>query len=135
MKTTLLSFLCFLFLSACQAPPIEEYAVIPEPQEINYTPGFLKMSNQPVIAYSGDLANEAQLLQMALSADFSMNATVKGNGKGDINLIIDPAVLPDKKEGYQMEVTSGKVYVKANSSAGILNGVQTLRQIIYTKRW
>lgn len=133
MKTTLLSFFLFLFLGACQAPPIEEYAVIPQPQEISYTPGFLKMSNQPVIAYSGGLANEAQLLQMALSSDFSMDATVKGSGSGDINLIIDPAVLPDKTEGYQMEVTSGKVYVNASSSAGILNGVQTLRQIIKEK--
>lgn len=133
MKTNLLISLCFVFLSACQAPPVEEYAILPQPQEIAYTPGFFKMGNQPVISYSGDLVNEAQLLQTALSSDFSMEATVKDVGKGDINLMIDPAVLPDQLEGYQLEVNSGKVTIKANAPAGILNGVQTLRQIVKEK--
>lgn len=133
MKTNILTFLCFVFLCACQAPPVEEYAIIPQPQEISYTPGFFKMGNHPVISYSGDLNNEAGLLQKALSSDFSLSATVKDTGKGDINLILDPAVLPDKPEGYQLEVSSGKVEIKAGTPAGILNGVQTLRQIIKEK--
>lgn len=133
MKTNILTFFCFVFLCACQAPPVEEYAIIPQPQEITYTPGFFKMGNHPVISYSGDLNNEAGLLQKALSSDFSLGATVKDTGKGDINLILDPAVLPDKPEGYQLEVFSGKVEIKAGTPAGILNGVQTLRQIIKEK--
>ena len=63
----------------------------------------------------------------------SSGATVKDTGKGDINLVLDPAVLPDKPEGYQLEVSSGKVEIKAGTPAGILNGVQTLRQIIKEK--
>lgn len=133
MKTNLLVSLCLVFLCACQAPLVEEYAIIPQPQEITYTPGFFKMGNHPVISYSGDLNNEAGLLQKALSSDFSLSATVKDTGKGDINLILDPAVLPDKPEGYQLEVSSGKVEIKAGTPAGILNGVQTLRQIIKEK--
>ena len=133
MKINVLVFLCFVFLCACQAPPVEEYAIIPQPQEVNYTPGFFKMGNRPVISYSGDLNNEAGLLQKVLSSDFSLSATVKDTGKGDINLILDPAVLPDKPEGYQLEVSSGKVEIKAGTPAGILNGVQTLRQIIKEK--
>lgn len=133
MKINVFVFLCFLFLCACQAPPVEEYAIIPQPQEITYTPGFFKMGNHPVIFYSGDLNNEAGLLQKALSSDFSLGATVKDTGKGDINLVLDPAVLPDKPEGYQLEVSSGKVEIKAGTPAGILNGVQTLRQIIREK--
>lgn len=133
MKINVLVFLCFVFLCACQAPPVEEYAIIPQPQEVNYTLGFFKMGNRPVISYSGDLNNEAGLLQKVLSSDFSLSATVKDTGKGDINLILDPAVLPDKPEGYQLEVSSGKVEIKAGTPAGILNGVQTLRQIIKEK--
>ena len=133
MKTNILTFLCFVFLCACQAPPVEEYAIIPQPQEITYTPGFFKMGNHPVISYSGDLNNEAGLLQKILSSDFSLSATVKDTGKGDINLVLDPAVLPDKPEGCQLEVSSGKVEIKAGTPAGILNGVQTLRQIIKEK--
>lgn len=122
-----------LFLSSCQTPPVEEYSILPQPQEISYTPGIFKMSKQPVIAFAGDLGDEAQLLKMALSSDFQMEPTVKGSGKGDINLELDPAVLPDKKEGYRMDVASGKVTIKANSKEGILNGVQTLRQVIKEK--
>ena len=133
MKTNLLISLFLVLLCACQAPPVEEYAVIPQPQEISYTPGFFKMGGDPAISYSGDLNNEAQLLQAVLSSDFSVEATLKDSGKGDINLMLDPTVLPDKPEGYQLEVTSGKINIKANSSAGILNGVQTLRQIIKEK--
>lgn len=132
MRTNLLISLCFLFLCACQAPPVEEYTIIPQPQEISYTPGFFKMSNQPVISYSGDLVNEAQYLQNALAADFSVNATLK-EGKGDINLVLDPTVLADKPEGYQLEVASGKIAIKSSTPAGVLNGVQTLRQIIKEK--
>lgn len=133
MKTNLLISLFLVLLCACQAPPVEEYAVIPQPQEISYTPGFFKMGGDPAISYSGNLNNEAQLLQAVLSSDFSVEATLKDSGKGDINLMLDPTVLPDKPEGYQLEVTSGKINIKANSSAGILNGVQTLRQIIKEK--
>lgn len=133
MKLVSIFSLSIFFLSACQTPPVEQYTILPQPQEISYTPGFLKLGNQPVIAFSGDLENEVQLLKMALSSDFSMEATVKGSGKGDINLELDPTVLPDKKEGYQMDVASGKVSIKANSKEGILNGVQTLRQAIKEK--
>lgn len=132
MKSNFLVILCFLFLCACQAPPVEEYMIIPQPQEISYTPGFFKMSNQPVISYSGDLVNEAQYLQNALATDFSVNATLK-EGKGDINLVLDLAVLPDKPEGYQLDVASGKIAIKSSTPAGVLNGVQTLRQIIMEK--
>lgn len=133
MKSNFLVILCSLFLCACQAPPVEEYTLIPQPQEIIYTPGFFKMSNRPVIAYSGNLNNEAQLLQTALATDFSVDPTIKDTGRGDINLVLDPAVLPDKPEGYRLEVTSGKVNIKANAPAGIFHGIQTLRQIIEEK--
>lgn len=132
MKINLSISLFFLLLCACQAPPVEEYAIIPQPQEINYTPGFFKMTNHPVISYSGDLANEAQFLQNALTADFSVKPTIE-EGEGAINLILDPTILPDKPEGYQLEVISGKIMIKSNTSVGILNGVQTLRQIIKEK--
>ena len=134
MKSSLLISLCLVFLCSCQELPIEEYAVIPQPAEIAYTSGFVKLKSQPVVAYPSELANEAQLLQSYLSSDFSAEVVLKENGgKADITLLLDPAVLPDKKEGYVLDATSGKILVKANSPAGILNGVRTLRQVIKEK--
>lgn len=135
MKSSLLISLCLVFLCSCQELPIEEYAVIPQPAEIAYTSGFVKLKSQPVVAYPSELANEAQLLQSYLSSDFSVGAVLnEGGGKADITLQLDPTVLPDKKEGYVLDAISGKVMIKANSPAGILNGVQTLRQVIKRKR-
>ena len=134
MKSSFLISFCLAFLCSCQEPPVEEYAVIPQPADIVYTPGFVKLKIQPVVAYPVELANEAQLLQSYLSSGFSADAVLKeGGGNADITLQLDPAVLPDKKEGYVMDATSGKIVIKANSPAGILNGVQTLRQVIKEK--
>ena len=41
--------------------------------------------------------------------------------------------MADKPEGYQLEVASGKIAIKSSTPAGVLNGVQTLRQIIKEK--
>ena len=126
--------LSLLFVCSCQEPPVESYAVIPQPAEIAYTPGFVKLKQQPVVAYSPALANEAQMLQSYLQTDFSLEATLEeGAGRGDILLELDPSVLPDRKEGYILEAASGKITIKANDPAGVLNGVQTLRQIIKEK--
>ena len=134
MKSSILISLCLVFLCSCQELPIEEYAVIPQPAEIAYASGFVKLKSQPVVAYPSELANEAQLLQSYLSSDFSVGAVLnEGGGKADITLQLDPTVLPDKKEGYVLDAISGKVMIKANSPAGILNGVQTLRQVIKEK--
>lgn len=134
MKSSILFFLCLALLCSCQELPIEEYAVIPQPAEIVYTSGFVKLKSQPIVAYPSELANEAQLLQSYLSSGFSVDAVLKERGrKADITLLLDPEVLPDKKEGYVLDATSGKIMIKANSPAGILNGVQTLRQVIKEK--
>ena len=134
MRASFIVLLSLLFVCSCQEPPVESYAVIPQPAEIAYTPGFVKLKQQPVVAYSPALANEAQMLQSYLQTDFSLEATLEeGAGRGDILLELDPSVLPDRKEGYILEVASGKITIKANDPAGVLNGVQTLRQIIKEK--
>lgn len=131
MKTNFLISLLFFFLFACQNPPVEEYAIIPQPVAIAYTPGMITLKSEPVVSYSTELANEAQLLQSYLTSDFSLNAELKeGDDKGDILLQIDPSVLPDKKEGYFLDATSGKIIIKSATPGGVLNGIQTLRQII-----
>ena len=109
--------------------------MIPQPAEIAYTSGFVKLKSQPVVAYPLELANEAQLLQSYLSSDFSVGAVLnEGGGKADITLQLDPTVLPDKKEGYVLDAISGKVMIKANSPAGILNGCLLYTSILDRKR-
>lgn len=128
---TLFAILLFLPLFACENPPVKEYTVLPEPQEITYQSGFYKFGKQPTISYSANLQAEAQLLQSYLAADFKLPATLKENGeKGNISLRLDPSVLSDHPEGYTLNVQSGGIKITANSKDGIAHGIQTLRQII-----
>ena len=66
MRASFFVLLSLLFVCSCQEPPVESYAVIPQPAEIAYTPGFVKLKQQPVVAYSPALANEAQMLKYSL---------------------------------------------------------------------
>lgn len=134
MKPNALMALLVLFVTACQAPPVEEYAIIPQPCEITYTPGIHKMDKEPAIGYPAELSNEAVVLKSVLLSDFKMESSLnEGKDRGDILLQLDPTILPDKPEGYVMDVTSGKIEIKANSAIGVMNGIQTLRQIMKEK--
>lgn len=134
MKSKVLIGLSLVFLCACQAPLVEEYTLIPQPYEVTYTPGVYKMSDEMTIGYPTELSNEAQLLQAYLSSEFEIEATLKeGKDRADVLLQLDSALLPDKPEGYVMDVASGKIKIKANTATGVQHGIQTLRQIIKEK--
>lgn len=118
---------------SCNQPPIEPYSILPQPQEISYTPGHLKLKKQPVIVHQGKLTNEASLLASYLKQDFSIDALVKIENTGEIILTLDSTVLPGKNEGYLLDASGKKIIIRSSSPAGILNGIQTLRQLIQEK--
>lgn len=41
LKSLIVVLLCIVVCSSCEQPPIEAYAVLPQPQEINYVQGFV----------------------------------------------------------------------------------------------
>ena len=134
MKVNLLIISLLLVICSCRELPVEEYSIIPQPVEITYTQGQFKLKKSPAIAYPAELSNEAQLLQSYLSEDFSLQVKLReGKKSTDITLQLSSTVTPDEKEGYILDVTSGGILIKANSPAGILNGIQSLRQIIKSK--
>ncbi len=85
-----MSFCCALLCVApCEQPPIEAYAVLPQPQEINYVQGFVKLKDKPMVVYSNELSNEALLLASYLKNDFAVEVTLEeGKDKGDVILFI-----------------------------------------------
>jgi hexosaminidase len=62
LKSLIVVLLCIVVCSSCEQPPIEAYAVLPQPQEINYVQGFVKLKDKPMVVYSNELSNEALLL-------------------------------------------------------------------------
>lgn len=134
MKSVSLIIFCFLMLYSCEEQPVEEYAIIPHPVKVEYKSGFIKIEEEPTIAFPPELTNEAQLLRSYLSEDFSIESTLKEESKkADIILQLDKNVLSEEREGYIIDATSGRIYIKASAPVGVLNGIQTLRQTIKEK--
>lgn len=120
---------CFLF--ACEPVPVVEYQVIPEPQSIVYTNGFLKLNKEVKIAYPAALTSEAELLKENLTTELGMLPELEADAKkGDICLLLNPDMKTEKINGYMLEVTGKGVTLSSNTATGIFNGMQTLRQII-----
>ena len=131
LKSLIVVLLCIVVCSSCEQPPIEAYAVLPQPQEINYIQGFVKLKDKPMVVYANELSNEALLLASYLKNDFAVEVTLEeGKDKGDVILLLDSTVLPDKKGGYVLEAAGSRITIKASTPEGVFNGVQTLRQII-----
>ena len=131
LKSLIVVLLCIVVCSSCEQPPIEAYAVLPQPQEINYVQGFVKLKDKPMVVYSNELSNEALLLASYLKNDFAVEVTLEeGKDKGDVILLLDSTVLPDKKGGYVLEAAGSRITIKASTPEGVFNGVQTLRKII-----
>lgn len=123
--------LCAVCFVSWQTVEANEYSIIPQPVNITYSTGSIKLKASPVIVSSSHLMNEAQMLQSYLLSDFAMKAKLSTkSAKGDIVLAIDASVMPDKKEAYILDASGNSIIIKGNSPAGVFNGIQTLRQII-----
>lgn len=102
LKSLIVVLLCIVVCSSCEQPPIEAYAVLPQPQEINYVQGFVKLKDKPMVVYSNELSNEALLLASYLKNDFAVEVTLEeGKDKGDVILYwIRPFYLIKKVDMY-----------------------------------
>lgn len=94
--------------------------LLPQPASAVATGGTLRLSGANVQAPK-PLANEASYLRSALS-------DVLTGGPGPvISLGLDPAAKP---ESYTLTVDGGGVAIRGGDAAGVLYGIQTLRQLI-----
>ncbi len=123
---------CWLLLLACSKPvPVVDYRVMPEPQQIQYVNGVFRFSKTPTIAFPPSLAGEAVLLESYLKTDARMQPLLLlEKEKGDLVLCLDPKVLSGQPEGYRLDVDKKTIRITGASSAGVLHGIQTLRQLL-----
>lgn len=113
LKSLIVVLLCIVVCSSCEQPPIEAYAVLPQPQEINYVQGFVKLKDKPMVVYSNELSNEALLLASYLKNDFAVEVTLEeGKDKGDVILLLDSTVLPDKKVDMYWKLPEARLQLR-----------------------
>ncbi|GHT41107.1 hypothetical protein AGMMS49965_10380 [Bacteroidia bacterium] len=119
---------CFLLgFCACNK---KEYSVLPTPQQVEYANGSFDLKDELTIAFPPELAGEAAYCSDAARHVSTISPVKEGEKAGDITLLLDASVLPEHPEGYVLDIQSKGIVIKANAPAGILHGIQTLRQLL-----
>ncbi|MBQ7867032.1 MAG: family 20 glycosylhydrolase [Clostridia bacterium] len=112
--------------------------LLPVPQTLRMEEGLfsLKLDTKIVLDWElGTLARTgAKQLQDELRVSCGLTADIlSGEGrKGDIFLTVCAA---EPAQGYTLSISADGVTLKGNDEAGLLNAVQTLRQIIMQNGW
>ncbi len=123
----LLMGLCPILTAAQQ-----QVNIIPQPVSVEQLSGSFSLSTNTVIEYdihNKDLQVVAKFFNQQLRNATGFVLPVNARGGTVIRLSIkNLKVIGD--EGYKVEVTSKKVTIQANSKAGIINGVQSLIQML-----
>lgn len=124
------SFALLLLVFISCSGKIEQQAsikVIPLPNEIVYGKGFFKTGPELTINFNDNLIEPAALIFASQVAEI-IPVQLTQNSKAGIRLILQQPV--NKSESYQLQSTKKEITIKANSAAGIFNGLQTLRQLL-----
>ena len=114
--------------------------ILPRPLSVTAQPGVVTINGREArIQYSPGLRNEAEYLESALEdvlkGDVILVEGGHAGGSGIIDLSLDPSLDVDgdgkpDSEGYLLRVSSDGTRIVGKDSAGLLYGIQTLRQLI-----
>lgn len=119
-----------LMLGACghSTSDAGQISLLPVPQELTLTSGkFVLKSDATIGATCADLLPAAQYLASLLSpaTGFDIKAV---EGEGTVTLSLSDS--NGQADGYTLKVTSGKVSITGNSYAGVISGIESLRQLL-----
>lgn len=126
-KLTLIFCAVFIFMACEEKRETIPYSVIPEPNQITYHQGVFKFGKEITVSYPQELANEAALLEKWFGEDFGLTFKKK-EGNADIEFTLQPQGT--NKEAYTLDIQKKSIKLMATTPAGILHGIQTLRQIV-----
>jgi hexosaminidase len=107
--------------------------IVPLPVSIEHDAGaFLITPATPVTAEGGAATEAAKLIDaLAPAMGFRLPSSEDHAVKNAIHLKIEPA-MQDRlgEEGYELEVMTESIVLRARGPAGLFYGVQTLRQLL-----
>ena len=129
-KSLLITIMC-LSLLACNETPLVDYHIIPHPNSIIYTNGSFALNNTVKVFFTVEVEHESDLLKKHLGSDFGIKfENVLDENNADIILELNKQYNSAKNDGYKLDIGSKNIVLTSNSRAGVLNAIQTLRQII-----
>ncbi len=114
-----LVFFLSVFLFSCGSPENIEVNLIPKPQKIELKQGVFQLSKQTNWQVDSVFLAESSYLQNITQAKLL----------GDDNTVQFSQVQGLSKEEYKLSVSSKTLKIEASSAAGLMRGIQTLRQL------
>jgi hexosaminidase len=100
--------------------------ILPRPLEARERPGAFVLDATTDVRHAAALSREASYLRSAL-ADVLGGRSGKGGARGAIHLRLDKGL---DAEGYRLRVSPRAIRITGADPAGVLYGIQTLRQLI-----
>ena len=115
--------------------PEPQLPLVPAPVSLERTDGEFVLADDIEIAASGDALEAAEYLAelMRPSTGFELPIVAAGDaGDRAIEISVADGNAPagHEAEGYTLDVTAAGIELAADTAAGALNGVQTLRQLL-----
>lgn len=127
MKKLLFALCFFPFAIIAQLP-----SIIPQPVKMKLTNGSFILDANTAIKYDAaqkEIKQVAEFLSNAVKNISGVNLVVNRPHKKNIQLKIEK-LEGIGNEGYQMDITPENIFIKANTKAGIIYGIQTLLQTL-----
>ena len=111
------------------------YSLIPSPQRVELA------GSQTVIDSSWDIVHDASIPQVSVRRLKKAGAELhglffEGSGTGRIELYLSPGSVQEtedaalNEQGYELEISDGKVVIRGSGEAGLFYGVQSLLQLM-----
>lgn len=107
----------------------EEIApIVPSPRSYQRKPGVFSWSDDVVVHYEKDLANEARYLREYMQTHFNKKVNItEEEGDGKIQLKAGGA---KQQEAYRLVVSPDRIDVSGQDAAGVFYGIQSLLGLI-----
>ena len=114
------TFLLIWLLSACSEPKIQQVNLIPKPQSITLNEGLFLLGTGTGINVDSTFLVDAKYLKNLIKLPL----------KGNTNSIILKQREGLAEEEFFMNISVKELKIEATTSAGIMRGIQTLRQLL-----
>ncbi|RYD86361.1 MAG: hypothetical protein EOP54_30475, partial [Sphingobacteriales bacterium] len=115
-------------VTASEIPP-----VFPTPVSYKKTTGSFGLSGAVKIVNDPAFAAEARYLSAELGKVLTASPAMSLTGNTNIILLQKKALA--SSEGYELQVTPGKILISASSNAGIFYGIQSLKSMLPPGAW
>lgn len=106
-------------------------SVIPMPDKVDVGSGEFRLNSDTKIVADSSLKSSAVLLRDMLSPATGYSFRIVAGAAGNaIELVCDRNSRDLGKEGYRLNVATGRIVITACGKAGLFYGMQTLRQLL-----